>query len=95
MLHTWPNPERLRERRRRALLTQRDVERATGISDSTVAYLECGRRKPQTGTLRKLLSLYDRNIQALEQRERRWWETGEPQSKAPPVAQAGAPSGRA
>jgi transcriptional regulator with XRE-family HTH domain len=63
MLHTWPTPERWRELRRRALLTQREVERLTGVvrlSGSTLSRLERGRHLPQTTTLRKLLGVYDR-----------------------------------
>jgi transcriptional regulator with XRE-family HTH domain len=71
MLHLY-KPERLRELRHRALLSQRDVERLTGISDSTVAYLELGKRKPQTATLRRLLFLYQMNIARWERMERTW-----------------------
>lgn len=71
MIHRFP-PERLRDLRHRALLSQRDVERLTGISDSTVAYLERGKRKPQTKTLRKLLNIYAINISRWERQERTW-----------------------
>ena len=71
MLHLYPS-EKLRELRHRALLSQRDVQRLTGISDSTVAYLERGRRKPQTATLRRLLSVYGINISRWERQERTW-----------------------
>ena len=73
MLHLY-KPERLRELRHRALLSQRDVQRLTGISDSTVAYLELGKRKPQTKTLRLLLFLYQMNISRWERMERTWEE---------------------
>jgi len=86
MLHTWPTPERLRALRRRALLTQRDVVSVTGVAQSTVSEWECGRRKPQTATLRRLLSLYDINIRRWERAEVTWGTgaTGDPQIKAPP-----------
>ncbi len=71
MIHPY-SPERLRALRQRALLSQREVERLTGISDATIAYLESGRHKPQSGTLSKLLSLYAMNIRRLEQQERLW-----------------------
>jgi transcriptional regulator with XRE-family HTH domain len=80
----------LRELRGRALLSQRDVERLTGISDSTVAYLERGRHKPQTETLRKLLNLYSINISRWERHEQTW-DAGKVQAGAPPVAQAVGP----
>ncbi len=84
MLHTAPSPERLRALRRRALLTQRDVRDVTGIAQRTVSELECGRRKPQTETLRRLLSLYDINIRRWERTEVTWGTgaTGDPQIKA-------------
>jgi len=71
MIHPYSS-DRLRSLRQRALLSQRDVERLTGISDSTIAYLESGRHKPQSGTLNKLLFLYNLNIKRLEQYERLW-----------------------
>jgi transcriptional regulator with XRE-family HTH domain len=71
MIHPY-SPNRLRSLRQRALLSQRDVERLTGISDATIAYLETGRHRPQSGTLRKLLFLYDLNIRRLERSEKLW-----------------------
>ena len=71
MIHLY-SPDRLRSLRLRALLSQRDVERLSGISDATIAYLETGRHRPQSGTLRKLLLLYDLNIRRLEHSERLW-----------------------
>ena len=85
MLHLY-KPERLRELRHRALLTQRDVERLTGISDSTVAYLERGKRKPQTATLRKLLFLYGINISRWERQERNWDTEGAAPSEVPDLS---------
>jgi predicted transcriptional regulator len=54
MIHRY-SPGRLRSLRQRVLLSQRDVERLTGISDATIAYLESGRHKPQSATLRRLV----------------------------------------
>ena len=81
MIHLY-SPDRLRSLRRRALLSQREVERLTGISDSTIAYLESGQHRPQSKTLRSLLFLYDLNIKRLEQQER-LWGTPEDQIEAP------------
>ena len=81
MTHLY-SPDRLRSLRQRALLSQREVERLTGISDATIAYLESGRHRPQSETLRKLLFLYDVNIRRLEQHER-LWGTPEEQIEAP------------
>jgi DNA-binding transcriptional regulator YiaG len=53
--------------RQRALLSQCEVERLTGISDATIAYLESGRHRPQSETLRKLLlsdSLCESRVEA-------------------------------
>ena len=47
-----------------------DVQRLTGISDSTVAHLERGKRKPRTDTLHKLLNLYSITSQRWEHMER-------------------------
>lgn len=49
-----------------------NVQRLTGIPDSTVAYLENGRHKPRPETLRRLLGLYRSNIREWERRERVW-----------------------
>lgn len=71
MIERYP-PHRLRSLRQRALLSQRDVERLTGISDATIAYLESGRHRPQSETLRRLLFLYSINISTLERQEQLW-----------------------
>ena len=71
MIHRY-SPDRLRSLRERALLSQREVERLTGISDSTIAYLETGRHRPQSETLRKLLFIYDLNIRRQERSEQLW-----------------------
>ena len=89
MLHLY-KPEWLRELRQRAILSQRDVERLTGISDSTVAYLESGKRKPQTKTLRKLLNIYGINISRWEHMERTW-DAGKENIGELPLAQSAGP----
>jgi transcriptional regulator with XRE-family HTH domain len=76
MIHRY-SPDRLRSLRERALLSQREVERLTGISDSTIAYLETGRHRPQSETLRKLLFIYDLNIRRQERSEQLWGFTEE------------------
>ena len=75
MLHTSPSPERLRALRARALLTQREVQGVTGIAQPTLSRLECGRCRPQTYTLRRLLGLYTQRINANERQERVWAAT--------------------
>ena len=72
MLHDQYSPERLRALRLRALLTQPEVERATGVSQDTVSRLETGKARPRTRTLRLLLSLYETRIRSYEAREREW-----------------------
>ena len=87
MWHTAYPPEKLRELRRRALLTQADVERMTRISRRSVIKLERGHTRPRYSTLSRLLTLYGTCINTIEQRERTWG-TGEEQTGAPPAAQA-------
>jgi transcriptional regulator with XRE-family HTH domain len=90
MLPTIYTPEKLRELRHRALLTQEDVTRATGLSRQSLTHLERGHKRPRYSTLSRLLTLYGICIRTNEQRERTW-ETGEEQTGAPPVAQAVGP----
>ncbi len=45
----------LREARERAGLTQRELARRAGTSQSVVARIECGRTRPGSGTLIRLL----------------------------------------
>lgn len=52
--------------RKRALLSQKEVVKLTGVTEPTIAYLEMGRTKPHGGTILKLLSLYAERIQKLE-----------------------------
>ena len=90
MLPTIYTPEKLRELRHRALLTQQDVTRYTGLSRQSLTHLERGHKRPRYSTLRRLLTLYGTCINTNEQRERTW-ETGEEQAGAPPVAQVVGP----
>lgn len=45
---------RLRELRRERALSQQDLERMTGVAQSTLSALESGRRDAQPRTVRKL-----------------------------------------
>ena len=45
---------RLRELRREAALSQQDLERMTGVAQSTLSTLEAGKRDAQPRTVRKL-----------------------------------------
>jgi len=83
MLPTIYTPEKLRELRHRALLTQEDVTRYTGLSRQSLTHLERGHKRPRYSTLSRLLTLYGTCINTNEQRERTWG-TGEEQTGAPP-----------
>jgi transcriptional regulator with XRE-family HTH domain len=67
---------KLRNLRKRALLTQMQVVELTGVSETTIHYLEHGLRRPQTQTLEKLLNLYAIRISRLEKMERIWGDDG-------------------
>lgn len=58
------------------MLTQVQVVELTGISETTIHYLEHGLRKPQTGTLQKLLNLYAIRIKRVEKLDQIWGEDG-------------------
>lgn len=75
MLNLYPG-KKLRNLRKRANLTQMQVVELTGISETTINYLEHGRRRPQTATLETLLNLYAIRITRLEKMERIWGEDG-------------------
>lgn len=62
MLQDFSGPK-LKSLRKRARLSQQQVIELTGVSEPTLCYLEHGRRRPQTQTLEKLLSLYAVRIQ--------------------------------
>lgn len=47
-------PTRLREWRRRRLMTQRDLAQASGVAQVTIARIELGEAEPRFTTLRKL-----------------------------------------
>lgn len=55
--------QKLKSLRKRARLSQQQVIDLTGVSETTLCYLERGDRRPQTQTLEKLLSLYAVRIQ--------------------------------
>ena len=75
MLNAYPG-KKLRNLRRRANLTQMQVVELTGVSETTIHYLEHDLRKPQTATLEKLLNLYAIRITRLEKMERIWGADG-------------------
>jgi transcriptional regulator with XRE-family HTH domain len=75
MLNAYPG-KKLRNLRRRANLTQMQVVNLTGVSETTIHYLEHDLRKPQTATLEKLLNLYAIRITRLEKMERIWGDDG-------------------
>ena len=72
MLHSEYSGDRLRALRQRALLTQPEVERLTGVQQSTLSALEVGKTRPRTTTLRKLLALYEVRIRTYEARDKEW-----------------------
>ncbi len=45
---------RLREWRRRRMMTQRELAEASGVAQVTIARIELGEAEPRFGTLRKL-----------------------------------------
>ena len=75
MLNRYPGAK-LRNLRRRAMLTQVEVVNLTGIAESTLYYLERGSRRAQSATLKTLLTLYSVHISRLEHMERLWGEDG-------------------
>lgn len=75
MISSYPGAK-LKNLRKRANLTQKQVVELTGISETTILYLEKGTRKPQTATLDKLLNLYVIRIKRLEGLDRIWGEDG-------------------
>jgi transcriptional regulator with XRE-family HTH domain len=75
MLNEYPG-HKLRNLRKRANLTQMQVVKLTGVSETTIHYLEHDLRRPQTQTLEKLLNLYAIRITRLEKMERIWGEDG-------------------
>src|SRR6185437_4353187 len=58
--------QRLKQLRRAARLTQMQVVKQAGVSEATLCYLEKGERRPQSGTLQKLRTLYAQRIQYWE-----------------------------
>lgn len=52
--------------RKRALLSQLEVVKLTGICEPTITSIEQGRTKPHGKTIMKLLTIYAERIQKLE-----------------------------
>ncbi|MDE2099401.1 MAG: helix-turn-helix domain-containing protein [Patescibacteria group bacterium] len=75
MLNSYPG-KKLRNLRHRANLTQMQVVKLTGISETTIHYLEHGLRRPRTQTLERLLNLYAIRITRIEKLEKIWGEDG-------------------
>lgn len=61
--------ERLKEARIKKGLSQRDVERETGINYSTLSNFETGRRETNLENLKKLADFYEISIDWLLGRE--------------------------
>ena len=80
MLHRF-QAERLRELRKRAFLSQLDVERLTGIGQATISRIESGVNRPQCSTLHRLLNIYAIHISKLERLETAWSSPGPAQSQ--------------
>lgn len=55
--------EKLRALRKRSRLSQMQVVAMTGVSETTICYLEKGLRRPQERTLQKILVLYAGRIE--------------------------------
>ena len=47
-------PEKLRDARTRALLSQRDLAELTGVGPVTISRIESGIQRPRPSTLRKI-----------------------------------------
>lgn len=91
MLNSYPG-SKLRNLRKRALLTQMQVVELTGICETTIHYLEHNIRRPQTRTLDKLLNLYAIRISRLEKMEHLWGADGLQKQNGEPVCRAKYPS---
>lgn len=57
--------ERLKEKRKKANLTQEEVSKILGVSRSTYAYYETGKNEPDLKTLTKLADLFETSIDYL------------------------------
>lgn len=67
MASVYTGPE-LKALRRRAMLTQRDVVRMTGICETTIIYMERGVTNPHVATISKVLTLYAEKITEVEKK---------------------------
>jgi transcriptional regulator with XRE-family HTH domain len=94
MLNRYPG-SKLRNLRKRALLTQMQVVELTGVSETTIHYLEHDLRLPQTQTLNKLLNLYALRIQRLEHMEQIFGEDGRKQGEPECQQKSASPSNSA
>jgi transcriptional regulator with XRE-family HTH domain len=84
---TYP-PAKLKALRKRAMLTQEQVWTACGLGEQTLWYWESGRRRPQSGLLNKVLTLYAIHIKRLERMEELWGEDGKQQPLDRPASAA-------
>ena len=71
-MYTNYPPDKLKNLRIRALLTQSDVHSLTGLSFVSLIKAEKGRSRLQKRNLDKLLTLYATRIARLEKMERIW-----------------------
>lgn len=53
--------ERMKEARIKTGFTQREVSKETGIPQSTIAYIETGKREPDIEKLGQLIDFYGEN----------------------------------
>lgn len=81
MASAYTGPE-LKALRRRAMLTQRDVVRMTGVCEQTIIYMERGVTNPHMATLSKVLTLYGEKIAEVEKRFKKLY--GETQVRRAP-----------
>jgi len=58
-------PERLKEKRAKSKLTQKDVADRLGITQSTYAYYESGRNEPDLETLTKIADIFETSLDYL------------------------------
>jgi transcriptional regulator with XRE-family HTH domain len=68
--------DKLKNLRKRSLLTLPEIIASTGITETTIYNIEHERVRPQAKTLRALLNLYFRQIQMVEKMETLWGPDG-------------------
>jgi len=59
-----PSPEEIQEIRRKVGLTQSELAKRVGISQSLIARIECGRVNPSIVTLRRILAVIEKERKA-------------------------------